>query len=326
MIGRREFMTLLCSATFAMPLMARAQSSLPTVGFLTGGKQGSYADRIIAFGNGLSESGFVEGRNVAFQYRWADGHYDQLPALAASLVQQRVSVIVALGDTSSAKAAKAVTKTVPIIVAVGSDPIKNGLVANLRRPEGNVTGVTFFNSTLQPKRMEALRALIPSTTAIAMIVNPHNPNTESDMTDMQAAARTVGVQFRAIPIDSDRDLEITFEKLPREAGALMVQGEPFFVSRISQLVALAIRHALPTSYPDREFVVAGGLMSYGTDRNEMLRQAGVYVGRLLRGAKPSELPVMQPVKFELVINLKTAKALGLAVSDKLLALADEVIE
>jgi putative ABC transport system substrate-binding protein len=324
-LKRREFIPLVVGAA-ALPLAARAQSSMRMVGFLSGGSRGTYGNRIIPFSKGLKEGGFVEKQNVAFEFRWADGRYDQLPALAASLVHQGVSVIVTLGDTPSAKAAKAATTTVPVVVAVGSDPIKNGLVQNLNRPQGNVTGVTFFNSALQPKRMEALRELLPYATAIAMIVNPNNPNTESDMSDMQSAAHAIGVQFVAIPVNTDHDLEITFAKLSQQAGALMVQGEPFFVARLSQLVALAARHAIPASYSDREFVTAGGLMSYGPDRNEMFHQAGIYVGKLLNGAKSSDLPVLQPTKFEFVINLKTAKALGLTVPDKLLALTDEVIE
>jgi ABC-type uncharacterized transport system substrate-binding protein len=325
-IRRREVFGVLGGAAMCVPLGVRAQRSSPIVGFLTGGKLGSYDNRVIAFRNGLKEEGFVENQNVTFEFRWADGHYEQLPSLAASLLGSGVSVIVTLGDTPSAKAAKAATATVPIIIAMGSDPIKNEVVSNLNRPESNVTGVTFFNSTLQPKRLEILRELVPNATAIAMIANPNNPNTVGDMEDMQVAARAIEVQFLFIPVDSDHDLERMFAKLPQQAGALMIQGEPFFNSRVAQLVALAARYALPTSYSDREFVAAGGLMSYGPDRNEMLRHAGSYVGKILKGATPRTLPVLQPSRFELVINLRTAKALGLTVPVIMQMTADEAIE
>jgi putative ABC transport system substrate-binding protein len=278
-----------------------------------------------AFRHGLAEAGYVDGQNVTIDYRWAEGQFNRLPTLAAELLARRPAVLVAAGGDVSAAAAKSATTTVPIVFTIGGDPIGYGLVSNLSRPSGNLTGVTFFTVTLGPKRLELLRGLLPKPGTIAMLVNPKSLN--PDARDMQEAARTLGQSVRVLDAASEADIDTAFRSLAQERDdALIVVSNPLFTSRRDQIVTLANYHRIPAIYPLREYVGSGGLVSYGASIKNAYRQAGVYAGRLLKGAKPADLPVEQPTKFELVINLKTAKTLGLAVPDKLLALADEVIE
>ena len=321
-IRRREFVFTLGGAAVAWPLAARAQQPMPVVGFLISGKQ--QVDEIQV---ALKDAGFIEGRNLAIEYRNADEQYDQLPALAADLVRRKVAVIFSTGSVISPLAAKAATTTIPIVFAMGSDPVKFGLVASLNRPGGNLTGVTYHNSLLAPKRLQLLREMLPKVGVVAMLVNPSNPNAEPDTADIQAAARVVGVEIAVVNARSEHDFGPAFATVAqRRADALIVHIDAVFQGRVGQIISLAARHALPAVYAWRGYAVAGGLMSYGTDIRPLQRQAGIYVGRILKGEKPADLPVVQPTKFELVINLNTSKALGLAVPDKLLALADEVIE
>jgi putative ABC transport system substrate-binding protein len=321
---RREFITLLGGAA-AWPLAARGQQATPVVGFLDPRSSDTMADRLRAFRQGLKDTGYVEGQNVAVEYRWAEGHNDRLPALVADLIRRPVVVIV--GNTPSAFAAKAATSTVPIVFATGSDPVKVGLVASLNRPGGNITGVSFLASELGAKRLELLRQLLPRATTIAMLANPDSANTEAERRDVQAAALAIGQQLTIFDVRNDRDIETAFATfVQRGIGALLVGTGAFTQSRRERIVTLAARDAVPAIYALREFVVAGGLMSYGTNFIDAYRQAGIYAGRILKGEKPGDLPVMQPTKFELVINLTTAKALSLDMPDRLLALADEVIE
>jgi putative tryptophan/tyrosine transport system substrate-binding protein len=325
---RREFITLLSGAA-AWPLAARAQQpAMPVIGFLHQGSSQASAQLVVAFGRGLQESGYAEGRNVTFEFRWADGEYDRLPELAADLVTRHVAVIAA-ALLPAARAAKATTSTIPIVFISGSDPIETGLVTSLSRPTGNVTGVSLFSVSLIEKRLllEVLREIIPTAVVVAVLVNPSNPNTEANVRVISAAAQTMRLRIEFINALSERDLDAAFSAIvDLPAGALIVGADGFFASRRERIVALAARHAVPTMYFQREFVAAGGLISYGTSSGEMYREAGTYVGRLLKGAKPADLPVLQPTKFELVINFKTAKALGVDVPPMLLARADEVIE
>jgi putative ABC transport system substrate-binding protein len=324
---RREFITLLGGAATAWPLAVRAQQpATPVIGFLNSTSDAS-GQTVAEFHRGLAQTGFVEGRNVSVEYRWAEGQYDRLPALAADLVRRHVAVIVTTGGIPSALAAKAATTTIPIVFTIGADPVEVGLVASLNRPGGNITGVSILNVELAPKRLELLHELLPMATVMALLVNPTNPNAEIQSRDLQAAARTLGLELHVLHASSERDFEPALAALAQaRAGALLIGPDTFFVSQFEQLGALALRHAVPTISQYREFAVAGGLMGYGGGLYEPVRLAGLYAGRILKGEKPADLPVQQSAKVELVINLKTAKALGLTFPLALLTRADEVIE
>jgi len=324
---RRDFIGLVGSAA-AWPLAARAQhSAMPVVGFLGAGSPEFDGYRAAGARQGLTEAGYVEGRNVTIEYRWADDRYERLPALAAELVRRKVDVIVAIGGITSALAAKAATAIIPIVFEIGGDPIKMGLVDNLNRPSGNITGVTFLVGTLVAKQFEIVRETVPNAALIGFLVNPTNRDAEAKTKDARAAADSVGQKLLVVQAGSVSELEAAFAMLVQQhAGALVVAAEPFFTSRREQLIELAARHEVPAIYALREFATAGGLMSYGTSVTEAHRIAGLYAGRILKGEKPGDLPVQQSTKVELVLNLKTAKALGLIVPLPLLGRADEVIE
>jgi ABC-type uncharacterized transport system substrate-binding protein len=324
---RRDFIALLGGAAAAWPLVARAQQAgpLPVVGFL-GGESSGLADRVSAFRAGLAESSYVEGRNVAIEYRLADGQIDRLPALTADLLRASPAVI-ATGGLPALLAAKAATGTIPIAFYVGVDPVEMGLVASLNRPGGNLTGVTGLSVELVPKRLELLHELVPAATVMALLVNPTNPNSATQTRDLQVAARRLGVALHVLNAASERDFEAVFAELAQlKAGALVVGADGLFVRRGEELGALAVRHRVPAIFQDRAFAAGGGLTSYGASIPDAYRLVGVYAGRLLKGEKAAELPVQQATKVELVINLKTAKALGLTVPLPLLGRADEVIE
>jgi len=325
---RREFITLLGGAAAAWPLAAHAQSVMPVIGFLRPSPPESVAHLLPAFRAGLKEIGFVEGQNIAIEYRWPDLQDDRLRETAAELVRRQVAVIVTPGSTAAAHAAKAVTTTIPIVYSSGVDPVKSGLIASLSKPGGNLTGATTLNVQVVPKRLELLHEMVPTATIIALLVNPTNPAyAESLSRDVQAAARALALQIHVLHASTERDFETVFATLVQlRAGALVIGPDTFFTARSEQLAALTVRHAVPTIYQNREFAAAGGLMSYGGSFPDLYRQAGVYTGRILKGAKPSDLPVVQSTKVELIINLKTAKMLGLSVPPTLLARADEVIE
>jgi putative tryptophan/tyrosine transport system substrate-binding protein len=321
---RREFIAAL-GGTAAWPLGARAQQpAMPVIGFLNSASPGPFALLLSAFHEGLKDGGYVEGKNVTVEYRWANEQYDRLPALAADLVRGRVTVIAATGGTMTARAAKAATTTIPVLFIAGADPVGDGLVRSFNRPGGNVTGVSVYTSELAPKRLELLRELVPKATKIALLVNPENA---ADSQDAQNVMQRAGLPLLTLSARVETELEREFVSASQQgAQALLVSADPFFNSRRTQLVALAARYAMPAAYPWNEYAKAGGLMSYGTSIPGAYRQIGQYVTRILKGEKPADLPVQQPTKFELVINLKTAKALGLEIPPQLLVRADEVIE
>jgi putative tryptophan/tyrosine transport system substrate-binding protein len=326
-IGRRKFLATLGGAAAAWPLAARAQQpAMPVVGYLNLASPESDASRLTGLRRGLNETGYVEGRNFLIEYRWAGNQADRLPALAADLVQLQVAVIVAVG-VLPALAAKAATTSIPIVFSVSFDPVQLGLVASLNRPGGNLTGYNAFVNELGAKGLALLHDLVPSVATIGILENPNNPISEQMTRDALAAAPVIGLRAQVLKADTDREIDAAFVSLVQaRTGALLVANDAFFNNRIEQVVALAARHAIPTMHTFREFVVAGGLISYGTSLIETFRQLGLYAGRILKGERPTDLPVIQATKLELVINLKTAKALGLQIPDRLLALADEVIE
>jgi putative tryptophan/tyrosine transport system substrate-binding protein len=327
-IERRKFLATLGSAAAAWPLAARSQqAALPVVGYLNFGSPEADASRLTGLRRGLNQSGYVEGRNLVIEYRWAGNQVDRLPALAADLVKLRVAVIVAPG-VASTLAAKAATTSIPIVFGISNDPVRLGLVASLNRPGGNLTGFNSFSSELGAKALALLHELVPGIATIGFLENPNNPRFEAYYErDVLAAATVIGLKIQVLKARTDREIDAAFVSLVQaRTGALLVGGDVLFNNRTEQLVALAARHAIPTMYPVREFVVAGGLISYGTSLIETYRQVGLYTGRILKGEKPADLPVIQATKIELIINLKTAKTLGLEVPAKLLALADEVIE
>ncbi|HEX2171205.1 MAG TPA: ABC transporter substrate-binding protein [Dehalococcoidia bacterium] len=323
---RREVIAMLGGAA-VWPVVARAQQAMPVIGFLHSGAPGPNANRLAGFRKGLREAGFVEGQNVAIEFRWADGRNDRLPELAADLISRPVAVIVTLSSQPATLVAKAATATIPIVFTWPGNPVDTGLVASLSRPGGNATGISTLNEELAAKRLGLLHELAPEAAPVSVLLNPASPNAEKIAGELQARAPTFGVQLQVLYASSDREIDAAFATLAsKPGGALLVNADPFFFIRRAHITALAARHAVPTIYYDREFAVSGGLMSYGTDLPSAWGQAGNYVARILKGEKPAELPVAQPIKFELVINLKTAKALGLTVPNSLLARAEEVTE
>jgi putative ABC transport system substrate-binding protein len=323
---RREFIAVISGAV-TCPLVAQAQQPMPVIGFLNAASPGPLRQQITAFLVGLKESGYVEGQNVAIEYRWAEGQYDRLPALVADLVNQRVSLIVSGGGAPAVLAAKAATTTIPIVFSLGTDPIGLGVVASLNRPGGNITGAYQFTSGLEAKRLGLLHEMVPKATSVAVLINPNFADAENQLRDVQEAAARLGVQLVIVRANTESEFDAAFSTLVgKRAGALLVCGSPFFNGRREQLVVLAARHAVPAIFEWRDFAAAGGLMSYGTSLADAYHQVGVYAGQILRGTKPGDLPVVQSTKFELVINLSTAKALGIEVPPALSARADEIIE
>jgi putative tryptophan/tyrosine transport system substrate-binding protein len=325
---RREFITMLGSAAAAWPLVARAQQpAMPVVGWLCSGSIDGFGNDLASFRKGLNEIGFVDGRNVSIELHWAQGRYDHLPTLAADLVQHRVAVICAAGGAVAALAAKAATTTIPIVFVNGNDPVKFGLVASLNRPGGNLTGVVTFSNVIETKRLQLLHELAPTASTLAVLANPNNADSATQLKDLQTAAQKLGLDLFVVTASAANEIDAAYTRLAeRHAGALLVCSDSFFFSRADQLVTLSAREAIPAMFFQRDLALAGGLISYGNSFIEAYRQAGIYVGRILEGKKPAELPVLQSTKFEMVINMKTAKALGLTIPPTLLALADEVIE
>jgi len=328
MMRRREFITLLGGAAAAWPLTARGQQpAMPLIGFLNSASPASPTVSLRGFQQGLSDAGFVEGRNVAIEYRWAEGRYDQLPAMVSDLVRRQVTIIVATGGIPAVAAAKAATAAIPIVCQVGVDPVRAGLIASLNRPGGNLTGVVTLATEVAPKRLQLLHEAVPAATSVALLVNPTNQNAETLSADLAAAASALRLQGHILWASTELDLVVLSETLAQlHLGALMIANDPFFSDHAAQLAAVAVRSRLPAIYTTREFAAAGGLMSYGPSYSDIYRQVGVYAGRVLKGEKPADLPVQQITRLGLIINLKTAKAFGLAVPDNLLALADEIIE
>ena len=327
-IGRRQFISALGGTVVAWPLAARAQQpAMPVIGLLHPGSSSEFVDFVAAFRKGLSQTGFVEGQNLAIEYRWADNHYERLPALAADLVRHQVAVIAAIGGAASAKAAKAATTTIPIIFIAAGDPVKDDLVSSLSRPGGNLTGLSLLNLAVAGKRLELLHELIPKATLVDVLVNPANPQTAPELEQLDAAARSLRLQARVHNASNTDELLTAYAALVQDkAAALLVVSDPLFTSQRNEMVALAARHAIPTVYQYREFATAGGLMSYGTNLVDAYRQSGVYTGKVLKGIKPADLPVEQVTKFEMIVNLRAARALGLEVPTSILLSADEVIE
>ena len=325
---RREFIWLFGGAAVLWPLAVYAQQRpMPVIGFLNVASPGPLRQQIAAFREGLKEFGYVEGQNVAVEYRWAEGQYDRLPELAADLVRQQVSVIFVGGGAPAELAVKAATTTIPIVFSTGGDPVRSGLVASLNQPSGNITGVYHFATGLEAKRLGLLHEMLPKATPIAVLINPNYADAENQLRDVQEAAARLGVQLVVVRANAESDFNAAFSTVVQQrSGALLVCASPFFNNRREQLVVLAARHALPTIYEWRDFAAAGGLMSYGTSLADAYRQVGVYTGLILKGAKPADLPIVQATRFEFVINLSTAKALGIEVPPTLLARADEVIE
>jgi putative tryptophan/tyrosine transport system substrate-binding protein len=325
---RREFITLLGGGAVAWPLAVRAQQGkMPVIGILASVSPAPYAPFIAAIKEGLRQTGYVEGRNVAIEYRWAEGQYDRLPQLASELVESGVAVMILVGGGATTTAAKAATATIPIVVVMGDDPVKTGAVAALNRPGGNVTGVSLLSVAMEAKRLQLLRELAPNVSVIAIVLNPNNPQADEQLQELQDAGHALGVQVEPFKAGSPSEIDTAFLNLvERRAGALLMAADAFFNTRREQFIVLSARHALPAIFPYREFPAAGGLMSYGTSLADAYRQEGIYAGRILKGEKPAEMPVQQAVKIELVINLQTAKSLGLTIPLALLGRADEVIE
>lgn len=323
---RREFITLI-GASAVWPLAARAQHAMPVIGYLNGASAAEFPHLLAGFQRGLRETGYAEGRNVTIEYRYADGRYDRLPALAADLVNREVSVIVATAGTPTIRAAKAATSKIPIVFVIGGDPVAFGIVASLSRPGGNITGVTLIASETVAKRLGLLLELIPANMVIAALSNANNPVSEPQLRELQTAARSLGRELFVLQASTENDLATAFATIEQKhIGGLIVAADPFFDDRRAQVVSLAAKYKVPACYVRNEFVKEGGLMSYGPDATDAFRQAGIYTGRILKGEKPADLPVMQPTKFALSINLSTAKSLGLTVPPALIARADEVIE
>jgi putative ABC transport system substrate-binding protein len=322
---RREFITLLGGAATIWPVTARAQQ--PVIGFLNNGSSNAFVPLVTAFRQGLSQTGYVDGQNVSIEYRWADSKNDDLPGLVDDLVRRHVAIIAVTGGTAGALAAHSATTAIPIVFAIGGDPVKFRLVSSLNRPGGNITGVSFLSNGLLAKQIGILHETIGKETAIGFLINPTNPNAEADTKDVAAAANALGHRFAVVPASMEREIDTAFANLVQQrVGAVLIFPDTLFSDRRDQLVALATRHKLLAINNSRQFAAAGGLMSYGTDQNDAYRQVGIYTGRILKGEKPGDLPVMQSTKFELVINLRTAKALGLTIPSAVLAIADEVIE